>query len=114
MYYLTYFDVCFYFLLLLLFIYFNLIYIIFIFYFLFFEIVLLIFILICVLYHSYLSFFSLPLVCDALLSHLLLSKVTAYIHGIVNAFLSSPAIAYMFTVLLLYLIYAMKKIAWSY
>ena len=44
---------------------------------------------ICVLYHSYLSFFSLPLVCDAFLSHLLLSNVTAYIHGNVNAFLSS-------------------------
>ena len=63
----------------------------------------------CVLYHSYLSFFSLPLVCDAFLSQLLLSNVTAYIHGNVNAFLSSPVIAYMFTVLLLYLIYATEE-----
>ena len=50
------------------------------------------------LYHSYLSFFSLPLVCDAFLSHLLLSNVTAYIHGIVNALLSSPVFAYFFKI----------------
>ena len=55
------------------------------------------------------SFFSLPLVCDAFLSHLLLSNETAYIYGNVNAFLSSPAIAYMFTVLLLYLIYTTEE-----
>ena len=51
------------------------------------------------------------LVCNAFLSHLLLSNVTAYIHGNFNAFLSSPVIAYtcMFTVLLLYLIYATEE-----
>ena len=55
------------------------------------------------------EFFSLSLVCDAFLSHLLLSDVTAYMHGNVNAFLSSPVVAYMFTVLLLYLIYATEE-----
>ena len=32
-----------------------------------------------------------------------------YMHGNVNAFLSSPVVAYMFTVLLLYLIYATEE-----
>ena len=39
----------------------------------------------------------------------MLSNVTVYMHGNVNAFLSSPVVAYMFTVLLLYLIYATEE-----
>ena len=86
MYDLTYFDVGFYFIFLILLKFFVIFYITFIYhitfdiiifltkYIFFVEIVL----FLHVLYHSYLSFFSLPLVCDAFLSHLLLSNVTIY------------------------------------